>query len=154
MSYKIDKDLINYRVCVLVLCGSQDVPSIFMNDLVNMIAYSWNFGLKVSHMHRMGINTREEILFMRNEIIKNILDFKCPFANEKYTHFLWLDSDVVFRDDLAIRLIQHDAHIVFEPLKIIDSCEDICGETELEKFGAFMINREFLENGERMIFAL
>ena len=109
MLYKTEKDLSQYRVCVLVPCGSHDVPNKFMKHLTNLIAYSWHCGLKV---YQVGITSRMVIHWARNELARQAQELACPYTNEKYTHLLWLDDDIMFNPDLAIKLIEHDLDMV------------------------------------------
>lgn len=107
--YKSEKDLSKYRVCVLVPCGSYDVPNRFMKHLANLMAYSWHCGLKV---YQVGMTSRMVIHWARNELARQAKELKCPYTDETYTHILWLDDDMMFNPDLAIKLIEHDLDMV------------------------------------------
>ena len=107
--YKPQKDLSNYRVCILSPCKSYEVAAKFAKCTANMIAYSWLQGLKI---YQMGITERMVIDWARNDLARVVKDKIDEYTEEQYTHVLWLDDDHTFNPDLAVKLIDHDQDMV------------------------------------------
>ena len=98
---------------VAILSPLAHIEPKWVRSVVNMTAYSWQFGLKI---YEMGELHRMVVHWARNELAKTAVEAVCP-THEPYTHFLWLDSDHVFHPYLACQLARHmaneeEAHIV------------------------------------------
>jgi len=85
-----------------------DYPK-FWRSMVNMIAYSWNMGIRVNEL---GITERTVVDWARNDLAEQALDQKDFFTGKPFTHFLWLDTDHVFKPDLLCQLASHDVEAV------------------------------------------
>ncbi len=81
----------------------------FFKSVADMMAYSWSMGLQV---HEAGITERTVVDWARNSLARDALQRKSPLDGKPYTHFLWLDSDVVFNPDLACQLARHEVDMV------------------------------------------
>ncbi|HAX95795.1 MAG TPA: hypothetical protein DCY35_04635 [Prolixibacteraceae bacterium] len=106
------KDELKYfsELNIVVLTPIGDKPDgRFFQSAMNMMAYSWHHGLKVSEC---GITERTVVDWARNNLARDALQAKDPFCGKKYTHFLWLDSDMVFNSDLACQLARHRVDMV------------------------------------------
>jgi len=81
----------------------------FTKCLVNMVAYSWHYGLRI---FQMGDTERMVVDWARNTMGEFGRTMVNPFTNSLYTHILWLDDDHVFNPDLAISLARHGKDMV------------------------------------------
>lgn len=75
----------------------------------DMIAYSWYHGLKICEC---GITERTVVDWARNQLAREALQREDPLEKKQYTHFLWVDSDMVFKPDLACQLARHRVDFV------------------------------------------
>jgi len=90
-------------ICVMTPCGSGSPPMEFVTSLVNMIAFSWLNGLRIYQI----INTSRMVVdWARNELARTAIEHKCEYTGQYFTHILWLDDDMVFQPDLALRLLK------------------------------------------------
>lgn len=81
----------------------------FTKSVVNLMAYSWMYGLKI---YQMGHTERMVPDWARNELARIAKDKVNEYTGEKFTHLLWLDDDHVFESDLACVLARHDKDMV------------------------------------------
>jgi len=89
-----------YRIVIAMPSGG--FPAVgFVRSLVDMVAYSWKHGLKIT---RMATTERNWIHWARNMLagmLKNHVDSE---DGQMFTHILWLDDDHTFDADTAVRL--------------------------------------------------
>jgi hypothetical protein len=78
----------------------------WIQDLANMISFSWMQGLKI---YQMGITERMVVDWARNDLARKAHKHINEYTGRPFTHFLWLDADHVFHPSLACRLAQHMA---------------------------------------------
>jgi hypothetical protein len=76
----------------------------FIKSTVNMVAFSWQNGLKV---YEFGYTYRQVVDWARNELADAIKEYVNPVTEEKFSHVLWLDSDHIFNPDLCCQLARH-----------------------------------------------
>jgi hypothetical protein len=93
------------RVAVLVPIAMFPQPR-FVKSLVNMTAFSWANGIRV---YEMGDTIGQVIHWARDTLAEQALEAQSPAG--PYTHFLWLDSDHVFKPYLLCRLARHMANV-------------------------------------------
>jgi hypothetical protein len=98
----------NMRVVLLVPIAERPEAK-FFRCTVDMVAYSWDKGLKIC---QCGITERTVVDWARNQLARDAIQRQNPFDNKPFTHFLWLDSDMVFNPDLACQLARHDVDMV------------------------------------------
>lgn len=138
----------------------------FWTSVVNMVAYSWHSGLRVEEI---AITERTVVDWARNDLAREALKRRSIYTGELYTHFLWLDSDEIFKADLACQLARHGKQMVsglyFKRLKdptplayvanredpeglahfpILEMPPQLC-EVDAFGFGCCMMAREVLE---------
>ena len=85
-----------------------DYPK-FWVSMVNMIGFSWHHGIRVEEI---AITERTVVDWARNDLAKEALKRKSMYTDKPYTHFLWLDSDHIFKADLCCQLARHDVDMV------------------------------------------
>jgi len=101
-----DQDRALFReMRVLVLCPIMHSEVLFWRSLANMIAFSWDQGLRVE---QLAITNRVVVDWARNDLARTALEGNSYFTDQPFTHFLWLDSDHTFNPDLACRLASHN----------------------------------------------
>lgn len=93
------------RVCIL--SPIMHIEPRWMAATCDMIAYSWERGLKI---YKFGMTERIAVDWARNALAREAVDYK--HDGQYFTHFLWLDSDHVFHPDLCCQLARHDRDIV------------------------------------------
>lgn len=99
------KELALFRsMRVAVLSPIFHVEPQWVRATVNAVAYSWQHGLRVEEM---GIIERTVVHWARNELVRAALEHNSPFDNKPYTHFMWLDADHIFNNDLICQLARH-----------------------------------------------
>lgn len=76
----------------------------WIQDTVNMVAYSWMQGLKI---YQMGITERMVVDWARNDLARNGRTHVNEYTGKQFTHLLWLDADHVFNPSLACCLARH-----------------------------------------------
>lgn len=91
-------------ICVLTPCKDYEVPTAFARCLANMVAYSWMNGLRV---YQFSHTERTVVHWARQELARRVIDHKCEYTGEQFTHLLWLDDDHVFNPDMACYLAQY-----------------------------------------------
>jgi hypothetical protein len=102
MSNSYEQDRVQFDKMSVCIISPIYIPEPkWIQDLANMIAYSWMNGLKV---YQMGITERMVVDWARNELARKARTHINEYTNEKFTHLLWLDADHVFRPDLACNL--------------------------------------------------
>jgi hypothetical protein len=89
---------------VAILSPMMYVEPYFVQSLADMIAHSWNEGLRVE---KMAITYRVVVDWAREDLVKAGLVQVSPFTGQPFTHFLWLDTDHIFKPDLACQLARH-----------------------------------------------
>lgn len=95
------------RVVVLVPVMF-DYPK-FWRAVANMISYSWHHGLKIDEL---AMTERTVVNWARNDLAEQALEQTSAYSGEPFTHFLWLDSDMLFKPDLCCQLARHDVDMV------------------------------------------
>jgi hypothetical protein len=81
----------------------------FWTSVVNMIGYSWHHGIRVEEI---AITERTVVDWARNDLAREAVSRKSMYTDKPYTHFLWLDSDHLFKADLLCQLARHDVDMV------------------------------------------
>ena len=76
----------------------------WIQDVVNMVAYSWMNGLPI---YQMGITKRMVVDWARNDLARKAKSHVNEYTGKIFSHLLWLDADHVFNPDLACCLAQH-----------------------------------------------
>lgn len=94
---------------VAILCPMMHVEHDFVQSLADMIAYSWNYSLRIE---KLAKTSRTVVDWARDDLVSSGLKEKSPFTGEPFTHFLWLDADHVFKPDLACQLARHEVDAV------------------------------------------
>jgi len=153
---------------VLLVPITRTLPR-FWESIVDMIAFSWNFGLRVETI----IPCMQSIITDARRILTDAaLKYKSPYDGKEYTHFLCIDDDHTFAPDLACNLVYkmlvNDAKIMSavcytkgnEPLPPIHVASRESGHFEYKRiikypkkvfkvdtvgFGVIMIKREVFE---------
>jgi hypothetical protein len=96
----------SYRVAVLM--PSYGYPCVdTMRCLVNVVGYSWYHGLRVL---QMGSIERITIHWARENLAREVLNWKGGLTGEPFTHLLWVDDDHLFQPDSLVRLARN-AHL-------------------------------------------
>lgn len=154
------------RMRVCILSPIIHVEPKWVQSMVNMVAYSYEQGLKVD---QMGLTERMVVHWARNELAKAALD------KGVHTHFLWLDSDHVFNPDLACQLARHfalpevdavsalyfsrtepympvayvkdETEDIYKHYPLLEAPNNLC-EVDAVGFGAIMTKREIFEQME------
>jgi len=80
-----------------------------MKSVADMVAYSWHKGLKV---FEMGMTERTVVDWARNQLAREAIQRQDPLEGKQYTHFLWVDSDMVFEPDMLCQLARHQVDMV------------------------------------------
>jgi hypothetical protein len=93
------------RVCIL--SPIMHIEPRWMAATCDMIAYSWERGLKI---YKFGMTERIAVDWARNALAREAIEYR--HNGEFFTHFLWLDSDHVFHPDLCCQLARHDVDFV------------------------------------------
>lgn len=81
----------------------------FFKCLVNAVACSWHYGLRVEEM---GITEREVVDWARNNLARAAREKMSDYDGKPFTHFLFLDCDHTFNADLILRLMAWDVDMV------------------------------------------
>uniref|UniRef100_A0A6M3IGX8 Putative methyltransferase n=1 Tax=viral metagenome TaxID=1070528 RepID=A0A6M3IGX8_9ZZZZ len=81
----------------------------FFKCVVDMMAFSWFHGLEI---HETGITERTVVDWARNQLARDAIQRESPLDGKLYTHFLWIDSDMVFNPDMACQLARHQVDMV------------------------------------------
>jgi hypothetical protein len=97
------------KMRVAILSPMMYVEPWFVQSVADMIAFSWANGLRVE---KMAITWRTVVDWARDDLAKSGMKQKSPFTGEPFTHFLWLDSDHIFKPDLACQLARHNRDAV------------------------------------------
>jgi len=97
------------RMKVLILSPIFIAEPKWVRCVSNMIALSWNFGLRVE---KMAIAERMVIDWAREGLTEEALRDVSYIDGKKYTHFLWLDADHIFDPDMALNLAKHNVDAV------------------------------------------
>jgi hypothetical protein len=94
-------------------CYSGQVTSAFATSMIGLTNTLWNLGVQGSIRIRSGESL---VTRARNEALAHFL------ANKQFTHLFWIDADIGFSADQAVRLLQADLDVVtgVYPLKRID----------------------------------
>lgn len=97
------------KMSVLILSPIMfDYPK-FWTSVVNMIGFSWHNGIRVEEI---GITERTVVDWARNDLAHQAMERVSIYTGKPYTHFLWLDSDHIFKADLLCQLARHDVDMV------------------------------------------
>lgn len=163
------------KMRVAILSPMMYVEPYFMQSVADMIAYSWNNGLRIE---RMAITWRTVVDWARDDLARSGLKEVSPFSGEPFTHFLWLDSDHIFKPDLACQLARHNVDAVSalyfhrkgdpKPVVFVRNEKDPTGykhftilevparlvEVDAFGFGACLIRREVFEKIEEPWFCI
>jgi hypothetical protein len=92
------------QVVILTPCKDYEVPFRFARSVVNMTAYSWQYGCRVYQL--AGIE-RMPVHWSRQELCRQVKDRLNEETGDKFTHVLWLDDDHIFSPDLLVYLARH-----------------------------------------------
>jgi len=153
---------------VLLVPITRTLPR-FWESVVDMVAFSWNFGLRVE----MLIPSLQSVIVdARTYLNETALNATSSFDGSKYTHFLSIDDDHTFAPDLACNLVykmaMHDAKIMsavcfkkgadkMPPIHILSKQDGVTQYKKIVKFpktvfkvdtvgfGVIMIKREVYE---------
>lgn len=110
MSNYSQEEKVNFaKMRVAILSPMMWVEPYFVQSLADMIAHSWNEGLRIE---QMAITYRVVVDWARDDLVKSGMAQVSPFSGKPFTHFLWLDSDHIFKPDLACQLARHDVEAV------------------------------------------
>lgn len=97
---------------VLLVPTTRTLPR-FWESIVDMVAFSWNFGLKVETIVPA---IQSVITDARTWLCDTALGLKSSFDGKEFTHFLCIDDDHTFGPDLACNLVykmdMYDAKIM------------------------------------------
>jgi len=99
----------NFEVAIAIPCATQHSSSRFMKCLANLVAFSWNYGLRV---YQTATTERVVVDWARNNLAQWITENPNPYTGNKYTHVFWLDDDHVFNPDMACCLARHNLDMV------------------------------------------
>lgn len=88
-------------ICILTPCATHQLPARFCKGVANMMAYSWMNDLAV---YQMGITERMVVDWARNDLARTAMKTMNEYTGLPFTHFLWLDDDIMFNQDLAVKL--------------------------------------------------
>ena len=91
-------------VAILTPCKDYEVPFRFARAVANVVSYSWMNGLKV---FEWGGTERTVVHWARNDLCRQVKDWKSQYTGEEFTHVLWLDDDHVFNPDLLLYLAKN-----------------------------------------------
>ncbi len=94
---------------VAILSPMSYIEPDYVQSLADMIAFSWNSGLRVE---KFAKTWRTVVSWARDDLARCGLKEKSPFSQQPFTHFLWLDADQIFKPDLACQLARHSVDIV------------------------------------------
>lgn len=97
------------KMRVAILSPMMYIEPYFVQSLADMISFSWANGLRVE---KMALTWRTVVDWARDDLVRSGLKEVSPFSKEPFTHFLWLDSDHIFKPDLACQLARHDLDAV------------------------------------------
>lgn len=154
-------------VVIVTPCGSHSNSFRFTRCLANMIAYSWQHGLKVG---QFGGTERMVVHWARNSLALQAKDLVDERTGEKYTHILWLDDDQTFNPDLLCYLaksgdkdivsalyysreegkpypvvyVRNDNGDMYQHYTLMIPPETLC-EVDAVGFGACLMRREILD---------
>jgi hypothetical protein len=101
------KHFSNMRVAILA--PMMYIEPDWVQSVCDMISYSWNYGLRVE---KFAKTWRTVIDWARDDLVRSGLNNPSPFSGKPFTHFLWLDSDHIFKPDLCCQLARHDLEAV------------------------------------------
>ncbi|MHB8123104.1 MAG: hypothetical protein ACYDG4_13220 [Desulfuromonadaceae bacterium] len=76
---------------------------------INMVGFSWHHGLRVEEI---AITERTVVDWARGDLVREALKRESIYTGKPYTHFLWLDTDHLFKADLCCQLARHDVEMV------------------------------------------
>lgn len=152
------------QVCILTPVMF-DYPK-FWASVVNMMGFSWHHGIR---LEEIAITERTVVDWARNDLAKEALKRKSLYTDRPYTHFLWLDTDHIFKADLLCQLARHDVEMVsavyykrlkdptpviyvrngndpdgFSHFPVIEIPPTL-GEVDAVGFGALLMKREVME---------
>ena len=91
-------------LCVLTPVQGYQTHARFAQCLADLVAYSWRNGLRI---HKTALKMRMVVHWARNVLAEQAMAIGDPYTETPYTHFLWLDDDMVFNPDLACYLARH-----------------------------------------------
>lgn len=97
-------DMLKYadmNILLCVPCGDYKAPIRWVHSMTNMVAYSWQHGLRVV---MLAYTERTVVDWARNTLAKSFRDAVDPYTGKPFTHALWLDDDHIFNPDMACRL--------------------------------------------------
>lgn len=148
----------------------------FWESIVDMVAFSWNFGLRIE---MIVPSIQSVIVDARTYLNDTALNMRSSFDGGKFTHFLSIDDDHTFGPDLACNLVYkmhlNDAKImsavcykkglenmppmhVLSPttgeFKKIVKFPKMVFKVDTVGFGVIMIKREVYETIEKPWFAM
>lgn len=104
-----EKDLFRTMRVVVLMPVAERPEAKTMKCVADMIAYSWHKGLKV---FEMGMTERTVVDWARNQLARDALQREDPLEGKLYTHFLWIDSDMIFEPDMVCQLARHNVDMV------------------------------------------
>jgi hypothetical protein len=107
--YSFNERRIFGKMRVAILSPMMYIEADWVQSLADMISYSWNYGLRIE---KFAKTWRTVIDWARDDLVRCGLKEKSPFSGRPFTHFLWLDSDHVFKADLACQLARHNLDAV------------------------------------------
>ena len=90
-----------FSVCILTPHADFECANNFSRSAINMVAYSHMHGLNIEMMAQ---TERVVVDWARNDLAKLVKNSTSPYTDKKYSHCLWLDDDMVFTPDLALKL--------------------------------------------------
>lgn len=94
---------------VMILCPCSYHYPRFWQSAVNMVAYSWGYGLRVEEI---GVMERVVVHWAREDLVEQAMSVKSRIDGADITHFLWLDADHIFQPDLCLELARWDKDVV------------------------------------------
>jgi hypothetical protein len=104
-----EKELFRNMRLVILMPIAERAEAKTMKAVSDMIAYSWHKGLRV---FEMGMTERTVVDWARNQLAREALQREDPLEGKLYTHFLWVDSDMVFEPDMACQLARYNVDMV------------------------------------------
>jgi hypothetical protein len=97
------------RMRVAILSPMMFIEPVFIQSLADMIGFSWANGLRVE---KFAMTWRTVVDWARDDLVRSGLKEVSPFSGKPFTHFLWLDSDHIFKPDLCCQLARHNMDVV------------------------------------------